>query len=117
MKNLTTFIYESIEDGKYVNLPEEMYKPSKYEFQTMSKPKQERTMRYPGGKMQTYKYDDNVYADMLKQWEERNAKVKAKKKAAEEAWKKHVELVKKIDAENFEILIDKMLKLMDDKTR
>ena len=45
MKNLTTFIYESIEDGKYVDLPEEMYKPSKYEFQTMPKPKQERTMR------------------------------------------------------------------------
>lgn len=117
MKNLITFIYESIEDGKYVDLPEEMYKPSKYEFQTMSKPKQERTMRYPGGKYQTYKYDDNVYANMLKQWEESNAKVKAKKKVAEEAWKKHVELVKKIDAENFEILIDKMLKLMDDKTR
>ena len=117
MKNLITFIYESIEDGKYVDLPEEMYKPSKYEFQTMPKPKQERTMRSPGGKYQTYKYDDNVYANMLKQWEESNAKVKAKKKAAEEAWKKHVELVKKIDAENFEILIDKMLKLMDDKTR
>ena len=61
MKNLTTFIYESIEDGKYVDLPEEMYKPSKYEFQIMPKPKQERTMRYPGGKYQTYKYDDNVY--------------------------------------------------------
>ena len=117
MKNLITFIYESIEDGKYVDLPEEMYKPSKYEFQTMPKPKQERTMRSPGGKYQTYKYDDNVYANMLKQWEESNAKVKAKKKVAEEAWKKHVELVKKIDAENFEILIDKMLKLMDDKTR
>lgn len=117
MKNLTTFIYESIEDGKYVDLPEEMYKPSKYEFQTMPKPKQERIMRYPGGKYQTYKYDDNVYADMLKQWEESTAEVKAKKKVAEEAWKKHVELVKKIDAENFEILIDKMLKLMDDKTR
>ena len=117
MKNLITFIYESIEDGKYVDLPEEMYKPSKYEFQTMPKPKQERTTRMPGGKYHTYKYDDNVYADMLKRWEESNAKVKAKKKVAEEAWKKHVELVKKIDAENFEILIDKMLKLMDDKTR
>ena len=117
MKNLTTFIYESIEDGKYVDLPEEMYKPSKYEFQTIPKPKQERTMRMPGGKMQTYKYDDNVYANMLKRWEENSAELKDKKKAAEEAWKKHVELVKKVDAENFEILIDKMLKLMDDKTR
>lgn len=117
MRNLLEIIKESIEDGKYVDLPDKMYKPSKYQFQTKSKPKQERSERGPGGKKFTFKYPDAQYAKMLADWEDHNAKAKAKKKEAEDEWKKHVELVKKVDAENFEILIDKMLKLMEDKDR
>lgn len=117
MRNLLEVINESIEDGKYVDLPEEMYKPSKYQFQSTPKPKQEQTVRGPRGQKHTWKYDDKAYGEMLKRWEESNSITKAKKKEADDAWKKHVELVKKVDAENFEILIDKMVKLMDDKSR
>lgn len=114
MRNLLEIIKESIEDGKYVDLPDEMYKPSKYQFQSMPKPKQEQkgNSRRPG-----FRYPDSKYAEMLQRWEESNSRLKAKKKEADEAWKKHVELVKKVDAENFEILIDKMLKLMENKDR
>lgn len=117
-RSLKDFIKESIEDGKYLDLPTQMYKPT---FGPgMPKPKQSYSRRYrENGKTKTSTgtYSDSVYANMLKRWEESNAQQKAKNKEAEDAWKKHIELIKKIDAENFEILINKMFDLLENKER
>ena len=116
MRSVLEYINESIEDGKYLDLPTKMYKPM-FGPGTNPKPKQERRMPGPRGSKSTYRYSDEEYASMLKRWEESNAKQKAIKKNAEEQWKKHIELNRKIDEENFEILVNKMYDLIENKGR
>lgn len=93
MKSLRQFIQESLEDGKYVDLPTtDLYrvfpatKPNKKDFRGYEK----------------------SYQDALD-------KYKAAKKDHDNAWKEHINLVKKVDDENMEILIDKIMKFLNDK--
>lgn len=116
MRTLLELINESIEDGKYLDLPTEMYKPYNYSMPN-PKPRQEGMYSVGRGKKEKFRISDEQYAKRLAEWEERNEKRKVETKKQNDEWKRYVDSVKKVNEENFDILIDKMLRLIDNKER
>lgn len=115
--SLLNYINESLEDGKYLDIPALDYYDSQFNMMRPKEPKRERKFRGPDKVIHTLKRSEEDYARDMAYYEKCLEVYKVKKKEHDAKIKEYESMKKKLSEENFNILIDKLLKIIGDKKR